>query len=286
MSEQAAALEATRENFAQLVLENSHKGPVLVDFWAPWAGPSLRQREVLLRLAREYGGRFLLVTLDTDRQKEMAQKMGIKSLPSCRLFRHGKLVEQLHGMRTESEYRELIERHILPLADKVQAAALKAWRRGDREKAVRVLAEGAMAEPENPVLSLLLAKLLVQDERADDAYSVLSSLPDAVANDSRIERLRTHLELILAARGAEPQSHLLAVLRGAPDQSEVRFTLAAACLMADDYSVALEHLAELHRRDPTWRGGLPPRRALLVLLDLLGPEDERTGHYRQILFGH
>jgi putative thioredoxin len=35
------------------VLENSRKGPVLVDFWAAWAGPSLRQREPLLRLANE-----------------------------------------------------------------------------------------------------------------------------------------------------------------------------------------------------------------------------------------
>ena len=56
MSGQSFALEATRENFDQLVLESSRKGPVLVDFWASWAGPSLRQRELLLKLAREYGG--------------------------------------------------------------------------------------------------------------------------------------------------------------------------------------------------------------------------------------
>jgi len=191
MSQPPLALEATRENFAQLVLENSRKGPVLLDFWASWAGPSLRQREILLRLAREYGGRFLLVSLDTDRQKEIAREMGIKSLPSCKLFRNGKPVEHVHGMQTESDYRELIERHILPLADKVQTAALEAWSGGDREKAVQVLAEGAMAEPENPALPRLLAKLLIQDGRARDAYSVLSALPHAIAEDPQIERLRT-----------------------------------------------------------------------------------------------
>jgi thioredoxin-like negative regulator of GroEL len=230
MSEQPLAFEATAENFAQPVLANSHKGPLLVYFWARWAGPSLRQREVLLRLAGEYGGRFLLVTLDTGRQKEIARRMGVKSLPSCKLFRNGKAAEHLQGMRTESDYRELIERHILPLTDKVQLAAWKAWRSGDRESAAQIPAEGAMAEPE---------------------------------------------------------SEMLAALDGAPERSETRFALAAVYLIADDYSAsaALEQLAELHRRDPDHRSGLP-RRTLLAVLSLLGPDDERTGRYRRVLFEH
>jgi len=283
MTNQPLALEATRDNFARLVLENSRMGPVLVDFWAEWAGPSLRQRELLLRLAREYGGRFLLVTVDTDRQKDVAREMGVKSLPSCKLFRNGKPVENIYGMQTESDYRELIERHIVPLADKLQAVALKKWHGGEREKAVQLLAEGAMAEPENPALPLLLAKLLVQDERTEDAYSVLSSLPPGVRGEAGIERLRTRLEFVMAARNAEPEVSLQADLSDAPDRSDTRFALASVHLMADDYGAALEELSELHRRDPAYRDGLP-RRALLVVCDLLGPEDERTRRYRQLLF--
>jgi hypothetical protein len=37
---------------------------------------------------------------------------------SGRLFRKGKAVEQLQGMQTEADDRALIERHILPLAEK------------------------------------------------------------------------------------------------------------------------------------------------------------------------
>ena len=148
--------------------------------------------------------------------------------------------------RRESDYRELIERHLVSLADNVQSAALKAWQGGDRETAVQVLAEGAMAEPDNAALPLLLAKLLIRDDRAEDAYAVLAE---------------------------------------APDRSETRFTLAALHLMADEYGAALEQLSELQRRDPDYCAGLP-RRALLVLLDLLGPEDERAQRYRKILFDH
>ena len=109
---------ATQANFQQLVVENSRKGPVLVDFWAPWAGPSLRQGELLKRLAAEYGGRFLLVSVDTDKEKGIAQELGVKSLPSCRLFRYGRVVEQLHGMQTEADYRALIDRYCANLADR------------------------------------------------------------------------------------------------------------------------------------------------------------------------
>ena len=82
----------------------------------------------------------------------------------------------MYGVQTERDYRELTERHIVPLADRVHAATLKAWDGGDGEKAVQVLAEGAMAEPDNPTPSLLLPTLLIQDGRTEDAFSVLTAL--------------------------------------------------------------------------------------------------------------
>ncbi len=54
MTGAAHILAATQANFAQLVLDNSDKGLVLVDFWAPWVGPSLRQRDMLVELAEAY----------------------------------------------------------------------------------------------------------------------------------------------------------------------------------------------------------------------------------------
>ncbi len=72
--------------------------------------------------------------MNTDREKDIAREFGVKSLPSCKLFRHGKPVEQVHGMQTEADYRELIERRLAPLARRVQAVALRAWQGGDRDE--------------------------------------------------------------------------------------------------------------------------------------------------------
>jgi putative thioredoxin len=266
-------------------LENSRKGPVLVDFWADWAGPSLRQREMLLRLADEYGGRVLLVTVNTDREKDIARELGIKSIPSCKLFRHGKPVEHVHGMQTEADYRGLIERHLTPVADQVQAAAIQAWQAGDRENAIQILAEGALGAPEDPAIPLLLAKLLIQEERHDDAHAVLKAVPDAIRDHGEIRRLFTHLELIMAAREAAPREELEASLRLDPLDCHARLALAAQSLIRDEYSVALEQLAELDQQDPEFRDGLP-RRALKELLQTLGPDDERARRFRQKLFDH
>lgn len=50
-------VDATPENLSELVLENSRRGPVFVNDWAPWAGPCLKLWPVLglLRRDRHHG---------------------------------------------------------------------------------------------------------------------------------------------------------------------------------------------------------------------------------------
>jgi putative thioredoxin len=285
MPNETYILEGTGENFSNLVLDNSRKGPVLVDFWAAWAGPSLRQGELLRRLARAYGGRFLLVSLDTDREKEIAHRYGVKGVPSCKFFRHGKVAEEVHGMQTEADYRALIERHLMPLADRAQAAALAAWEAGDQDKAIQVLAEAAMTEPDNAAVPLMLAKLLIRQGRHSDAHAVLAALPQALRSGGEIRRLYTHLALIMAAAAAPPEAELTAALAQDPDDHAARFALAARRMVADDYAAALGHFAELERRAPGYHDGLA-HEALLLAMDLLGPDHEQVRRYRRSLFEH
>lgn len=125
MAGRSLVLEGTELNFDTLVLENSKKGLVVADFWAPWAGPSLRQRALLKKLAGEYAGRFLLVTINTDEQKAVASRYAVKSLPSCKLFRNGRMVEEFHGMQPEADYKTIVDRYLVPLGDKVRLAAAR-----------------------------------------------------------------------------------------------------------------------------------------------------------------
>ena len=140
---------AAEFNFERLVIESSRLGPVMVHLWAPWAGPSLHQGELLRRLTDEYGGYFLFISVSTDQEKALAERFGVKSLSSRDPFRHGRPpAEHIYGMHTESDYPAMIEHHEVALVDKVQIAALARWGVGDHDKAIQMLTEGATAKLE------------------------------------------------------------------------------------------------------------------------------------------
>ena len=65
MSLSPYVFDASAENFNRLVLENSHKGPVLVHFWTPKAGPCFILMPRLVKLAAQYSGKFPLAIIHT-----------------------------------------------------------------------------------------------------------------------------------------------------------------------------------------------------------------------------
>ena len=260
--------EGTAENFPTLVLENSGKGLVVVDFWAPWVGPSLRQQAMLTDVVEALPGRFLLVTVNTDEQKSIAAAYGVKSLPACKLFRHGRVVEELYGVQPEADYRRIVERH-LGSTDPARRDALAAWQAGESDRAVQMLAEAAMANPADPSVPELLAKLLTQAGRHADALDVLRALPPELRGHDGLQRLRSHLELVVAAQDAPPADDLARRLEQNAGDTETRFRLAAVRLLADDPEAAIRHLLAIVRHDPGWRDGLA-RQALLAVFDTLG----------------
>lgn len=71
---------------------------VAISCCATWCGPCQVLRPVIDRLALEYKGRALVVTLDVDRDKELVKKMAIRSIPSFLIFQNGKLIDTLIGV--------------------------------------------------------------------------------------------------------------------------------------------------------------------------------------------
>ncbi|TAM44546.1 MAG: hypothetical protein EPN55_10465 [Gammaproteobacteria bacterium] len=108
MAEPRFVFDATPDNFRTLVLANSEKGPVAVNFWSPRAGPCLMLMPRLLKLAKEFGGRFLLVRLNTDEHGRLARDWGVTSIPMTKVFRHGRVVDTLHGAESETSVRALL----------------------------------------------------------------------------------------------------------------------------------------------------------------------------------
>jgi putative thioredoxin len=272
--------DASAENFPRLVLENSAKGPVLVNYWSPHAGPCMLLMPRLVRLAAEFGGRFLLVMLNTDELGRLAREHGVNSLPTVKVYRHGQVIDTLRGAESEPVLRAFISKHAGNQADTLYVSALKAHHDGDTTRAVTLAAEAALAQPDNPRIPLDIAKLLVLQARHSEAHNLLSALPPALQDDAEISALLAHLDFLQAAQGATDRALLEQTVTEHPDDMEARYRLAAVSLIEDDYDNALQQLLEIARRDRGFRRDAG-HKGLRAVLNMLPAEDARVLRYQE-----
>lgn len=56
--------------------------PAIIDFYADWCAPCRQLSPVVEELAREYAGKLVVYKVDTDKERQLAQSLGVTSLPT------------------------------------------------------------------------------------------------------------------------------------------------------------------------------------------------------------
>jgi len=282
MSLSPHVFDASADNFNRLVLENSHKGPVLVHFWTPKAAPCFILMPRLVKLAAEYGGKFLLVMLNADELPELARRFSVNSVPTVKFFWRGEVAHTIHGADPDSSFREALDRFIAGDANRAHALGVAAWQSGKVEQARMLLANAAMAEPDNLAIPRDLAKLLWSEGDGEQALKLLDSLPPEARMEPEIARLHAHLNLAETARHSPSLEAINAQLAQHADDLAAHYQRAAVLLAHDDYKEAMTELLFITRTDRSFRHDIG-RTSLLALFDLLGSAHPLTRQFRQAL---
>ncbi|MFA5877761.1 MAG: thioredoxin [Candidatus Staskawiczbacteria bacterium] len=97
----------TDENFDREIQSSGQF--VLVDFFATWCGPCSVFAPILEKVAEDLKGKIVLIKAELDNIPITAQKFGIDRIPAVILFKDGKPVSGLVGLRTEDFIKEWVE---------------------------------------------------------------------------------------------------------------------------------------------------------------------------------
>ncbi len=274
-------IDVTRENFADAVLSNSHKGPVLVNYWAENAGPCLRLWPVLEKLANDYQGLFLLANIDTSREKQLAHDYSVNSVPTVKLFINGEVAEQIHGYDSADSFKKMLDKYLARESDRELAAAVAQYQEGNKEKAFEQLNSLVFIDPENSRIQLTLAKLLIKEQAYDQAYALLEKTPLKTENDEAVV-LMTNAAFLATAEKLPAIDRLEDLLKNSPDDPQLLFQMCSHKMLQSDYEAALTLLLKSIRNDYAWRDGIC---SLCVrgLFIMLGKDNPITVEYRQKL---
>ena len=272
--------DVTAADFQVRVLDASHERLVLLDFWAPWCGPCRTLLPLLERLAAEYAGRFALAKVDIDAEPGLAQQFGVRSVPTVKFLRDGRIVDEILGAQPEGAVRALLERHAEPLTAPLRREALARAAAGDLDGALARLAEACAAEPGYVAAWADRLRLLLDAGRHADAEALRAELPPAVGADAACAPLLARLAL--ARSGGGDTAQLGARVAADPGDCAARNALASAHAAAGRYDEALELLLASVQRDRAFDDGAA-RKAMLEIFTVLGGGDPRVRHYRKAL---
>lgn len=93
------------DNFQTEIAE----GITLVDFFADWCGPCRMMEPLIHELADELDGKVKIGKLDIEAAQRTTASLQVTSIPTLILFKNGKEVTRVVGLKDKDSLKRLIE---------------------------------------------------------------------------------------------------------------------------------------------------------------------------------
>jgi len=102
------ANDVTTKDYEEKVEKS--EGLKLVDYWAAWCGPCIALAPILEQVAED-SDEVEVLKVNIDENQDIAVKEQVMGIPTVKLFKDGKAVETVVGLRQKKDYLDLIEKH-------------------------------------------------------------------------------------------------------------------------------------------------------------------------------
>lgn len=90
----------------QQKLNNGEK--VIVEFWAEWCGPCRMMKPIFEKVATENSSDVQMYTMNIDQNQGVAAALGIRSIPTVKMFNANQVIDTKVGVLNESQINSLV----------------------------------------------------------------------------------------------------------------------------------------------------------------------------------
>lgn len=285
MAESPYIFEATPQNFQQLVLESSYQVPVFVDFWADWCQPCKALLPIMTKLVNEFKGAFIIVKVNTDQHQQLAAQFNVRNLPTVKIFKQGRVVDEFMGVLPESEIRQFIMRHRTRRTEPYRQQALSLYDNGDTDAAINLMQQVLQHEPDFYEAVVDLATIYIDQGRLTDADQLVKTIPADALEPEILKQLQNEIRLgmLKSEAGQVDTQQWEQRLAANPDDLEAMLALAKLKIAMGDIEGGLELYFTVHRKNSSFQDGAG-KKGLLETFELIGSANPLVKRYRNKMF--
>jgi len=100
------AMEITANELKEKI-ENGEK--LIVDFFAVWCSPCKMLKPIYEKVSSENTTDVQMYTMDVDDNRDLAVSLGVRSVPTIKVFDKGNVVSTKVGVLSENELKLIVE---------------------------------------------------------------------------------------------------------------------------------------------------------------------------------
>ncbi len=272
------------QNLQQVLGETSQQKLVLLNFFSPQSPDCIEQAAILDKVAAEYASYIVVANLDCDAEQalasQLAQQVGLQTLPTLVLLKDSAPVDLLAGVQSEAQIREALAKHLPAQQDLLLEQAKQALLKSDLNAAFNYAKQAYEIDNGNARIKLVLADICIQIHKVDEAQALINTI-DAQEQDAYFNNIKAKCEAALEAKDSPEIKEKQQQVEKYPNDLELKEELSILLNEAGRKEEALDVLFTVLQKDLNFNEAKP---SFLAIIASLPDGDALAAKYRRKLY--